>query len=465
MGLVVVKNEIWPHIGYDPHDGQELMHDSTALQRVAAWGRRAGKSTAGGRELIPEAAYTKTLLSHLEDIGKSRIFWLGGPDYTDGEKEFRVVYNDMKKLEMPFDKPGTYNDPHGGDMHISLWEGKFQIHVKSAKYEDSWDGEGLSGVELVEAAKLKEKMYEKYIVPSLADENGWLWITSTPEGKNWFYRMWQWGQDPKRPDWQSWRFPSWINRGLFPGGKNDPKIVRMRENMSTERYEQEVEASFSEFVGRVFKDFDEEIHVQDLRYDPGLPLYGATDYGWTNPMVWLAIQVDVWDNVYVLGEYRETQKDINDIASDLYQWPLARNVHTLYPEPAEPGDTEVLRKKLRIPRIAGGTGGELKWRLEKIRQWLKLKPEDQPWEKRKPKLYIDRSCKGLIWEMSDGYRYPDTRDEEQTRVRPLKEEPLDKDNHGPEALGRFFKGHFGGPMDGDNGGRAVVRRAVIRSAA
>jgi len=40
--------------------------------------------------------------------------------------------------------------------------------------------------------------------------------------------------------------------------------------------------------------------------------------------------------------------------------------------------------------------------------------------------------------MREGYRWPETRSE----VRNDSEIPLDKDNHGPEALGRFFKGHM-----------------------
>jgi hypothetical protein len=38
------------------------------------------------------------------------------------------------------------------------------------------------------------------------------------------------------------------------------------------------------------------------------------------------------------------------------------------------------------------------------------------------------------------YRYPETKDED---TQSPKENPLKKDDHSPEALGRFYKGHFG----------------------
>jgi hypothetical protein len=433
---------VWPNINYKPHTGQRLVHASKVRNRVVCAGRRTGKSTLGGHELVPEALYTYTVRTELEDLGKRREFWIVGPNYSDSEKEFRIIYNDLERLKVPFDKPGTYNNADSGQMVISLWNGRFIVHAKSAQYPQTLVGEGLSGVILGEAAKLKESVWSKSIRPTLADFRGWSLMTSTPEGKNWFYRMWQAGQDPLRDQWDSWRMPSWVNDIVFPDGRHDAEILDMEADMSEEKFNQEVGADFTEFVGRVFKDFDEEVHVGDLHFDPRLPTYGCCDYGWTNPFVWLSIQVDVWDNVYVLGEYRATHKDINDIADELCRWPQATHARRFFPDPAEPGDTAVLSKRLRV-QANTNTGGELKHRLELIRQHLKVGPDHAPEDQRRPKLFIDRRCVGLIREMSE-YRYPDQKNEE----KPNKEEPMDKDDHGPEALGRFFRGYYGAPAAG-----------------
>jgi hypothetical protein len=84
---------------------------------------------------------------------------------------------------MPFDKPGTYNNPLGGDMHVSLWDGRFQVHAKSAKYPDTLVGEGLRGLVLSEAAKLKRIVWEKHLRPTLADYKGWLYGGSTQRAR------------------------------------------------------------------------------------------------------------------------------------------------------------------------------------------------------------------------------------------------------------------------------------------
>ncbi len=438
------KYEVFEGVGYRPHKNQLKIHGSPNRHRCASCGRRFGKSKAGGMELVPLAleAY------FCED---PMYYWLVGPNYDDDEKEWRVFWDACKKLELPLDKPGTYNDGPGGNMRMSLWGGKFIVEAKSAQYPDSLDGEGLNGVILVEAAKLKPKIWHKYIRPALADKRGWSLLTSTPEGKNWFYEMWQRGQNPEFADWASWRMPSWFNPIIFPGGRTDPEVIDMAQDMSKEKFNQEIGADFTEFVGRVFKDFDEEIHVGGYAYNPDLPLYAACDYGWSNPFVWLLIQIDVWDNVYVVAEYRARHKDINDIGDDLKAWMdgLSRKAVRFYPDPASPGDSEVLSKALQIP-YDSNTGGELKWRLELIRKYLKLVPEHAAWEDRKPKLFFDRSCnqKGpdgmsCVQEMLS-YRYPETVED---ALKYAPEEPLKKDDHAPEALGRFMRGYFGSPLE------------------
>jgi hypothetical protein len=55
-----------------------------------------------------------------------------------------------------------------------------------------------------------------------------------------------------------------------------------------------------------------------------------------------------------------------------------------------------------------------------------------------PGLVVDRSCTTLIWEMREGYRWPENRSDAKNN----SEIPQDVDNHGPEALGRFYKGHM-----------------------
>lgn len=456
----IAKNRVWPALGYRPNPAQERIHAATARNRVSAAGRRTGKSTSGGHELIPEAYRAYFNRQRLEDTGKRAEYWIVGPEYTDAEKEFRVFYNDCKRLKLPFDRPGTYYNADSGDMSVSLWNGLFQVHAKSAKHPERLVGEGLYGVIMAEAAKMKESVWSKYVRPTLADYRGWSLFNSTPEGKNWFYDLWQRGQDPAFEEWWSIRAPSWINHFVFPGGRTDPEILAMEQELSEEMFRQEVGAEFSAYVGRVFAAWDEEKHVGDFPYNRAWPLYVATDYGWTNPNVALFIQVDPFDRVYVIDEYYRTHRSPDEFAADLMNeyGDLCKLATVLYPDPEDPASSYTLGNKLQL-RVAGSTGGELKTRLELIRRWLKDEnphlEEGHP--ERHPKLRVDRRCLNLMREM-DAYRYPERRSEQQNEP----ENPMKKDDHAPEALGRFFAGYYGAEAAGGRPRQSRARTSRSR---
>lgn len=478
--LAISKTALWPKLEYRPHGGQRLVHASNTRHRVNAAGRRFGKSQVGGHELIPEAYRAFFNKDLLEQLGIRMEFWIVGPNYTDAEKEFRVCYNDLKRIKMPFDRPGTYNDSRSGNMQISLWGGKFLVQAKSAAHPESLVGEGLHGVVMAEAAKMKESVWTKYVRPTLSDFKAWSLWNSTPEGKNHFYDRWQEGQDPTNPDWESWRQPSWVNDIVFRGGATDAglkalkdptkklsreqilalgmdeEIVSMYYDLGELMFAQEVECSFTEYTGRVYYDFDEETHVKRLEYNPSRPLYIATDYGFTNPSVALFIQTDVFDNVYIIAEYYQRHRTEDEFATDVMEdpklGPLARAATLLYPDPENPSATKTLSNKWKV-RAQANTGGLLRDRINLIRRKLVVKNKHLPFghPDRQPSLFIDRSCKEMIREM-DAYRYA----ENSSEIKDNPENPVKKDDHTPEALSRFMGGYYG--VSGSTG-RPRQRRA------
>lgn len=477
-----VHRMVWDLTEWDPHAIQsEILLDPTR-NKVVALGRRAGKSNTGGKRLVPEVYRAWMELEDLRRRGLRREYWIVGPEYSDSEKEFRVVWNDLTRLGFEFDRPGSYNNTESGQMRISMFGERLIIHAKSAKYPSTLVGEGLSGVILAEAAKLKPSVWLKYVRPTLADFGGWSMFNSTPEGKNWFYDLWMAGQDPDRPDWRSWRAPSWCNPHVYREGVNtdlldrliegrrkgsralkamvaelrrgklwgriaptgiDPEIWSMFLDMSQEMFNQEVAALFTEYVGRVFKNFDEELHVTDTEFNPAWATYACADYGFTNPFVWLLVQVDPHgEKVHVLDEYYEVHKSTTEAAAEIRARGLApATVRQFFPDPAEPDRTKELANILRIPPYRRGSI-DLVDRIEWIRRGLK--PDMDPSALGAPRLTIHRRCVNLIREMND-YRYKETAEQASEKGRSAPEKPLSKDDHAPEALGRLYSGLFGKP--------------------
>lgn len=442
MGLVlpgegnVFRKDVWfEQTGYTPHPGQRQIHYNNTRHRVLCNGRRWGKTLVGGKE-VESAAFVKNFL------GEAMRGWIVGPEYPDCEKEFRVVYNTFKSLGIDQISTKFLKNVENGNMHIATRWG-FDLECRSAKHPDSLVGEGLDFVLLVEAGRHKRKTFNEYIRPALSDKRGWSLMSGVPEEaseQSLLYSMYNRGQDPSKLQWQSWRMPSWTNTIVFPGGKNDPEILEARDDLTEDEFQRQYEGKFVMRVGRVMKEWDDDKHIGDFPYNRDWPLYAAIDPGYTNDYVWLWIQLDRFNNVYVVGEHRFQLRDTEDIARvEFKEHPLTQKCLGIYCDPAVPDDANILRRTLGVP-VRLNTGGELKTRLALIRGALKLRPDHLDYDdpEKQPALFVDRSCTKLIWEMREGYRWP----EKSSETRNDSELPMDKDNHGPEALGRFFKGHM-----------------------
>jgi hypothetical protein len=293
MPNVVDKAALFAKIGYTPHShGQFAFHASDARFRVACCGRRYGKSTMAGRDFEPRL------------FEPEKRYWIVGPTYDLGEKEFRVIWNDLiigqqigkdKRVKKNYSK-------RSGEMYIEMpWQTR--IEVRSAQHPETLVGEGLSGVIMSEAAKHHAETWERFIRPALSDFRGDAVFPTTPEGHNWLYEIWQYGRHPGFPEYESWRFPSWENPIVYPGGRNDSEILQIERTTSPEWFAQEIGADFSSFIGRIFGEFDETVHVQQHQFNPLWPNYMGMDWGFTHPMACIEFQVSPMGSVHVWREY------------------------------------------------------------------------------------------------------------------------------------------------------------------
>ena len=158
----------------------------------------------------------------------------------------------------------------------------------------------------------------------------------------------------------------------------------------------------------------------------------------------LILRVDTAGNVYVLAENYEVERDTGEVADDLLRrWPILSKIRTIYPDPAEPDDTPTLKKKWRVERLPA-TGGELKTRLELIRNALKP-----------PSPARTRSTRPVSHQAGrapdrPGVREPQPRDARLPLSADQRGEPKEparraarRDDPRPEALGAFYRGYFG----------------------
>jgi hypothetical protein len=410
------KYTLFDRIGYKPHSQeQKLIHDSTARFIIPCCGRRFGKSQSVGHEMTYNLFIPETMN------------WICGPTYKLGEKEFRVVWDDLKKLKI-LDKCSTksYN-VNQGQMRIVTPMGSI-LEVVSAEKQDGLVGEGLDSIIMSEAAKHSMRTWQMYIEPALSDKRGCAYFPSTPQGYNWYKGLYDMGQHPDYPDYESWRFPTWMNKAMYPNGFDDPELTRIRANVSKQYWDQEYAAEFTSFEGQIYPEFDEKIHVRSLEYIPGWRNFQVFDFGYIDPFVCLDIMVDEMDNVYVWREYQVSHEATWTHANIIKNRdnPVGFHVDSRFGDPS--GADEIATLELVIGHVFAE---RVEWTqgIEAVKRWLK--PFEGP-----PKLFIDSSCMHLIRQMSQLHKKEVKEDRNE---RPGQH---DFDDHGCDALRYFFSQFF-----------------------
>lgn len=417
--MAINKEALFKKLEYTPHsEYQQMFHDSATRFRVACCGRRFGKTQMAAHEM------TYALM----DISKPEAwYWIVGPNYKLGEKEFRVVLRDLTKLGI-IHQCKVSNNVKTGDMTVTMpW--KTKLEVVSADKKDGLQGEGLSGVIMSEAATHDSITWEQYIRPALTDFKGWAIFPSTPKGFNWFYYLWTRSEDNDHDQWESWRFPSWYNPIVFPGGFDDPEITQVRNATSPQWFQQEYGAQFTSYEGKIYDEFDESIHVTDIEYNPIWRNYWVMDFGFSNPFVCLDIMVDASDNIYVWREYYKRYLSTWEHGRALREResPKGFHVDSMFGDPR--GADEIATLALVLGAV---WGRPVPWKqgVEAVKRQLKVQPDG------KPKLYIDRSCVNMIREMHA------LRSKEISQSdRNPKEGQHDYDDHACDAL-RYFCSEF-----------------------
>jgi len=440
--------QLYNKIGYFPHMGQLKFHKAQARFKVLDCGRRWGKSTSGPHEQLPKMLMKKPTLG-----------WIVAPTYDLGEKEFRVFWKQLiEVMQIPTDRSKTFYSIRNKDFRITTAWGS-SVEVRSAEHPESLVGEGLDWVIMAEAAKLKLSHWEKFIRPTLSDKRGDAIFVSTPEGFNWFFDLYQLGQnqDPDLFDWWSYKSPTWENSTVFPGGATDDEILAVKKTLSPEVFDQEYGAEFTSFAGRIYSEFDEGYHViptHDFR--PEWPNYLAFDFGFRNPFVCLNIQVNpATDDIYIWDEYYERNITTPEHARRLkshIQW----RVDGGYYDPAGPEEAVSMMKIFHDTYEYNNTWlnsvmltaapNDWKMGVERVKEWLKLRPipDDMGYDtsRKAPKLFVARDrCKQTIREFNT-YRVKE-QSEKMNESKDPKEEPRKKDDHAMDAMRYFIAGHYG----------------------
>ena len=119
------------------------------------------------------------------------------------------------------------------------------VTVKCVGEPGSLRGSGLDGVILDEAAWIPKDVWTDSIRPSLADKQGWAAFLTSPNGKNWIYKLKE--RASTRQDWEVWQRPSSDNPLVTAA-----ELEAIRDEIGPIKFAQEHLAQFNDIEGALF---------------------------------------------------------------------------------------------------------------------------------------------------------------------------------------------------------------------
>ena len=199
--------------------------------KVLACGRRTGKSNL---------AIKMTLAKALEAPEGSAVVYVAP---TLGQAR-QIAWDAL--LEAGKD---VIKSAHVNQLDITLVTGR-KIHIRSAENPDTLRGLKLYFAVLDEAAFIKdESTWTKILRPALADLKGEAIFISSPDGRNWFYDLYNFASKGEAKDWQAYHFTTRDNPTIPP-----EEIEEAKKTLSTLVFKQEFEASFATAGQEIFKE-------------------------------------------------------------------------------------------------------------------------------------------------------------------------------------------------------------------
>ena len=280
--------------GFRPHKGQQefldLLFSTDSKYYTLVSSRQAGKSILGMNLLLYFAINQK---------GSKTAFI--SPTY----QQVRKV---MEELHDAIADANITSKVNFSNHEIHLLNGSV-IYFRSAENYDALRGYTFDYMLLDEAAYVKEQGWRSAIQPTVLIKGKKVILMSTPRGRDFFYEMYQLGQSPDHPNYQSFKM-------TYDGNPfvDMSEIEAARKTLPPAIFKAEYEGEFIEGESQVFQNytnctFNHWPKAQGQIY-LGVDLAQSNDYT-------CATAIDSKGNVIEI--YRENQKDWSHMVNQIVQ--------------------------------------------------------------------------------------------------------------------------------------------------
>mgnify|MGYP000955522194 CR=1 FL=1 len=286
-------------------DPQAEVMESDARFRVICAGRRFGKTFLAIAFLLFMAVAMR-----------GATCWYIAPTYRQAKQ---IAWKMLKRMT-PSGWAVSWNET---DLTVILCNGS-EISLRGADNPDSLRGVSLWAVVLDEYADMDASVWPEVIRPALADLMGSALFIGTPKGFNHFHTLW--AAAHTLPGWAAWSFTT------ADGGNVAPEeIESARAELDERTFRQEFLASFETLAGRVYQNFERQVHVTEVNDAPSQPLLVGMDFN-INPMSAVLATIQ-GGQLHVFGEIEIPNGNTELMAAEIRRRYPKRPVR-VYPDPS-----------------------------------------------------------------------------------------------------------------------------------
>jgi PBSX family phage terminase large subunit len=408
-------------ITYKPHQYQLAFHRSPARFRTLLAGRQSGKTFSGMMEALIQA-----------EKQPGSIGYVVAPTYKHIKD---VIVHELKKIINPnVVKKFSEQDmtlefkPQKGCDYGSI------IRFRSADNPESLRGPKAHWIWYDEAREISASAWDIQR-PMLATTQGKVWVTTTPNGKDWVYKKFVEPAINGELEFAWWQFTSRDN----PEAKFE-EIEMAKLTMPDWFYRQEYEASIEEHVGLIYHEFKHSIHVinQDLiTPQPTWRFFIGIDVGFHNPTAVLLVAEDQDRKLWVLDEVYEIRLSPEQVVGAIRKMLITNNVseNALMAKIIDPASAQKpqaatdsvqgIMADQPLNFVTESGRNEVIPGIIRVQQYLKVDPKSG-----EPLMRISNKCKNLITEFEEYVWQP----QRQSLEKNASDSPRKFKDHALDAL-------------------------------
>ncbi|BAQ91823.1 terminase large subunit [uncultured Mediterranean phage uvMED] len=276
--------------------------------RVLITGRRFGKTFLCVQEIAKFARYPK------------KKVWYVAPTYRMAKD---IVWNDLVDR---MTKHKWVSKINHSDLKVILRNGS-EISLRGADNENSLRGVGLDFLVMDEFADIKEHAYTEVLRPTLSDKGrmGAALFCGTPRGYgNWSYNLFSREKDDDQ--WASFQFTT-----LQGGQVSKQEIEQAKSDLDERTFKQEYEASFVNYAGQIYYNFDRKENVMDKYTPQTAEVHIGMDFN-IDPMSAVISELK-GNGIYIYDEIVIYSSNTDEMVEEIKNRFKDKHIY-IYPDPA-----------------------------------------------------------------------------------------------------------------------------------